>query len=434
MKAVVCKFGGSSVADAERIRNILSVVQLDPRRRFVVVSAPGKRSKADKKITDLLYLSHELAGQDLDIDGPFTLIRERYLHIARYLDVGLDMGKLLADLDKQIRSGVSPDFVASRGEYLCARIVADFLKGQFVEAAEHITIDAAGLVMEGSYKSLAAALGGEGIYVIPGFYGASPAGEVRTFSRGGSDITGAIVARAVGAAVYENWTDVSGFLMSDPNIVVNPKPMRTVTYREIRELAYMGANVFHEEAIFPVSRERIPINIRNTHYPSDPGTLIVHHRDTKDRVVVGIAGKTGFSIIFVEKLLMNRQLGFGRRLFSILEAHGISFEHAPSGIDTMSVIVADNQLKGKKEGVLEDIKKQLEPDRVDITSGFALIATVGEGMAYRPGIAARLCTALANAGINIRVIDQGSSEINIIVGVETADFENAVRAIYQAFC
>jgi len=434
MKAVVCKFGGSSVADAERIRNILSVVQLDPRRRFVVVSAPGKRSKADKKITDLLYLSHELAGQDLDIDGPFTLIRERYLQIARDLDVGLDMGKLLADLDKQIRSGVSPDFVASRGEYLCARIVADFFEGQFVEAAEHITIDGAGLVMEGSYKSLAAALGGEGIYVIPGFYGASPAGEVRTFSRGGSDITGAIVARAVGAAVYENWTDVSGFLMSDPNIVVNPKPMRTVTYREIRELAYMGANVFHEEAIFPVSRERIPINIRNTHYPSDPGTLIVHHRDTKDRVVVGIAGKTGFSIIFVEKLLMNRQLGFGRRLFSILEAHGISFEHAPSGIDTMSVIVADNQLKGKKEGVLEDIKKQLEPDRVDITSGFALIATVGEGMAYRPGIAARLCTALANAGINIRVIDQGSSEINIIVGVETADFENAVRAIYQAFC
>jgi aspartate kinase len=434
MKAVVCKFGGSSVADAERIRNILSVVRLDPRRRFVVVSAPGKRSKADKKITDLLYLSHELAGQDLDIDGPFTLIRERYLQIARDLDVGLDMGKLLADLDKQIRSGVSPDFVASRGEYLCARIVADFFEGQFVEAADHITIDGAGLVMEGSYKSLAAALGGEGIYVIPGFYGASPAGEVRTFSRGGSDITGAIVARAVGAAVYENWTDVSGFLMSDPNIVVNPKPMRTVTYREIRELAYMGANVFHEEAIFPVSRERIPINIRNTHYPSDPGTLIVHHRDTKDRVVVGIAGKTGFSIIFVEKLLMNRQLGFGRRLFSILEAHGISFEHTPSGIDTMSVIVADNQLKGKKEGVLEDIKKQLEPDRVDITSGFALIATVGEGMAYRPGIAARLCTALANAGINIRVIDQGSSEINIIVGVETADFENAVRAIYQAFC
>jgi aspartate kinase len=434
MEAVVCKFGGSSVADAERIRNILSVVQLDPRRRFVVVSAPGKRSKADKKITDLLYLCHNLAGQDLDIEEPFHLIRERYLEIARDLEVGLDVEKLLGDLDKEIRAGASPDFVASRGEYLCARIVADFLQGQFVEAADHITIDGEGLVMEGSYKKLAAALSGEGIYVIPGFYGASPEGEVRTFSRGGSDITGAITARAVGAVVYENWTDVSGFLMSDPNLVVNPKPMRTVTYREIRELAYMGANVFHEDAIFPVSRERIPINIRNIHYPKDPGTVIVDQRDTKDRVVVGIAGKTGFSIIFVEKLLMNRQVGFGRRLFSILEAYGISFEHAPSGIDTMSIVVADSQLKGKKERVLEDIKKQLEPDRVDISSGFALIATVGEGMAYRPGIAARLFAALANAGINIRVIDQGSSEINIIVGVETADFENAVRAIYQAFC
>ena len=344
------------------------------------------------------------------------------------------MEKLLADLDREIRSGVSRDFVASRGEHLCARIVADFFQGQFVEAADHIIINGEGFVMETSYGSLAAALGGEGLYVIPGFYGASPEGEVRTFSRGGSDISGAIVARAVGAAVYENWTDVSGFLMSDPNLVVNPKPMRTVTYREIRELAYMGANVFHEEAIFPVSREKIPINIRNTHYPTDPGTMIVHHRDTKDRVVVGIAGKTGFTIIFVEKLLMNRQIGFGRRLFSVLEAHGISFEHAPSGIDTMSVIIADSQLKGKKDRVLEDIKRQLEPDRVEMISGFAMIATVGEGMAYRPGIAARLFTALANAGISIRVIDQGSSEINIIIGVETADFENAVRAIYQAFC
>jgi aspartate kinase len=434
MEAVVCKFGGSSVADAERIRNILSVVQLDPRRRYVVVSAPGKRNKSDKKITDLLYLCHELAEEQLDIDEPFHLIRERYLEIARDLEVGLDVARLLAELDREIRSGASRDFVASRGEHLCARIVADFFQGQFVDTADHIIINGEGFIIEKSYGNLAAALSGKGLYVIPGFYGASPEGEVTTFSRGGSDITGAIVARAVGAVVYENWTDVSGFLMSDPEIVVNPKPMRTVTYREIRELAYMGANVFHEEAIFPVSREKIPINIRNTHYPTDPGTMIVHHRDTKDRVVVGIAGKTGFTIIFVEKLLMNREVGFGRRLFSILEAHGISFEHAPSGIDTMSVIISDSQLKGKKDRVLEDIKKQLEPDRVEMISGFALIATVGEGMAYRPGIAARLFSSLANAGISIRVIDQGSSEINIIIGVETADFENAVRAIYQAFC
>ena len=434
MDAVVCKFGGSSVADAERIRNIQAVVRLDPRRRFIVVSAPGKRNKTDKKITDLLYLCHELADQGLDIDEPFHLILERYIEISGDLEVSLDITKLLADLDEQIRAGASRDFVASRGEFLCAQIVAAFFQGTFIEAADHITINGEGLVEERSYKNLSSALSADGIYVIPGFYGSTPEGEVKTFSRGGSDITGAIVARAVQASAYENWTDVSGFLMSDPNIVVNPKPMRTVTYREIRELAYMGANVFHEEAIFPVSREKIPINIRNTHYPKDPGTMIVAERDTKDRVVVGIAGKTGFSIIFVEKLLMNKQVGFGRRLFSILEAHGISFEHAPSGIDTMSIIVSDGQLKEKTQRVLEDIRKQLGPDRVDISSGFALIATVGEGMAYHPGIAARLFTALANAGINIRIIDQGSSEINIIVGVETADFENAVQAIYQAFC
>ena len=434
MEAVVCKFGGSSITDAEGIRNILSVVELDPRRRFIVVSAPGRRSKTDKKITDLLYLCHELAGQDLDIGEPFHLIRERYLQIAGELGIGLDVGKLLSDLDEQIRAGAPRDFVASRGEHLCARIVADFLGARFVEAADHITIVAEGSVAEGSCESLRSALSGEGLYVIPGFYGSGTDGQIRTFSRGGSDITGAIAARAVGAVVYENWTNAPGFFMSDPNIVVNPKPMRTVTYREVRELAYIGANVFHEEAISPVSRERIPINIRNIHYPNDPGTMIVHHRDTKDRAVVGIAGKRGFSIIRVEKLLGNRQVGFARRLFSILEEHGISFELAPSGIDTMSVVVSDQRLKGRAERIVEEIRRQLEPDRVEITSGFSLIATVGEGMAYRPGIAARLFTALANEGINVRFIDQDSSEINILVGVETADFENAVRAIYQAFC
>ena len=247
-------------------------------------------------------------------------------------------------------------------------------------------------------------------------------------------ITGAIVARAVGAKVYENWTDVSGFLMIDPRILKNPKPMRTVTYREIRELAYMGANVFHEEAIFPVYKDRIPINIRNTNRPDDPGTTIVERRDMKDGIVVGIAGRVGFTIIFVEKLLMNREVGFGRRLFGILESHGVSFEHAPSGIDTMSVIVSDEQLKGKTQAIVGDIKRELVTDRVEVMTGFALIATVGEGMAYHPGIASRLFGALAAEGINIRIIDQGSSEINIIVGVEAKDYEKAVRAIYGAFC
>jgi aspartate kinase len=435
MEAVVCKFGGPSLADAERIRNVRDILRLDPRRRFVVVSAPGKRDRGDRnKITDLLYLCHNLAGQGLDIGEPFKLIRDSYLEIAAGLEVDLDVEGLLAELERRIREGASQDFVASRGEYLCARIVADFFGARFVEAADCVAIDEEGSVEERSYQSLAAALSGEGLFVIPGFYGAGPDGQIKTFSRGGADITGAIVARAVGAAVYENWTDVPGFFMSDPNIVVNPKPIRYVTYREIRELTYIGVNVFHEDAIFPVSRERIPINIRNIRYPKDPGTMIGQQRDTKDRMVVGVAGKKGYSILFVEKLLMNREVGFGRRLFGILEAHGISFEHAPTGIDNISVLINDNQLGGKAERVLEDVRKQLEPDRAEISSGFALIATVGEGMAYRPGVAARLFTALANEGINIRLIDQSSSETSIIVGVETADFDNALRAIYQAFC
>jgi len=434
METVVCKFGGSSVADAEQIRRIKSIVQMDPRRRFVVVSAPGKRKKEDKKITDLLYLCQELAEQELDLDEPFHLIRERFLQIATDLGSALDVEGLIGEIEKQIRCGATRDFVASRGEFLCAQIVADFLGATFLDSADLIILNGEGMIEESSYDRLASAFGPDSIYVVPGFYGSTADGEIKTFSRGGSDITGAIVARAVKASVYENWTDVSGFLMSDPNIVANPKPMRTVTYREIRELAYMGANVFHEEAIFPVARDRIPINIRNTNYPKDLGTMIVHERDTKDRVVVGIAGRTGFTIIFVEKLLMNKEVGFGRRLFGILEAHGVSFEHAPSGIDTMSVIISDEQLKGKTHGILEDIRKQLNPSKLEMMSGFALIAMVGEGMAYRPGIAARLFSALANAGINIRVIDQGSSEINIIVGVESADYNNAVRSIYEAFC
>jgi aspartate kinase len=430
----VCKFGGTSVADAAQIRKIEKIIRDDPARRYIVVSAPGKRDKHDKKITDLLYLCHELADQELDIGEPFHLIRQRFVEIARELGVRFDVGAVLAKIEAQIQAKASRDFAASRGEYLCARIVADYFGARFVDMADCIRIDAEGRVDESTYPKLSAALAGDSLFVVPGFYGSMADGEVKTFSRGGSDITGAIVARAVSAGVYENWTDVSGFLMTDPRIVEHPKPMRVVTYREIRELAYMGANVFHEEAIFPVYRVNIPINIRNTNSPEDPGTTIVKTRDTKDGVVVGIAGRVGFTIIFVEKLLMNREVGFGRRLFGILESHGVSFEHAPSGIDTMSVIIADEQLKGKIQAIVDDIKTQLLADRVDVMSGFALIATVGEGMAYHPGIASRLFGALAAQNINIRVIDQGSSEINIIVGVEAKDYQKAVEAIYRAFC
>jgi len=434
VEKIVCKFGGTSVADAAQIRKMEAIIRQDPGRRYVVVSAPGKRHKHDQKITDLLYLCHELAHQELDIAEPFHLIRERFLEIGRELGVRLDVAAVLEEIEARIRGKATRDFVASRGEYVCARIVADHLGARFVDMAEYIRIDAEGRVDEATYPGLSAALAGEGMFVVPGFYGSTPDGEIKTFSRGGSDITGAIVARAVTAKVYENWTDVSGFLMIDPRILKNPKPMRKVTYREIRELAYMGAKVFHEEAIFPLYQVNIPINIRNTNAPADPGTTIAKTRDMKDGVVVGIAGRVGFTIIFVEKLLMNREVGFGRRLFGILESHGVSFEHAPSGIDTMSVIIADEQLKGKTRAIVEDIKRELLADRVEVMSGFALIATVGEGMAYHPGIAARLFGALAAEGINIRIIDQGSSEINIIVGVEAKDYQKAVKAIYGAFC
>ncbi len=435
MGAIVCKFGGSSVAGAEQVRRIERIIRADPRRRFVVVSAPGKRDKSDKKITDLLYLCQELAEQDLDVDEPFHLIRERYRELAAGLEVKSDVGGWLEEVHRAILAKASRDYVASRGEYLCARLLADYLGAGFVDTAGLVRIRDDGRVEEATYGLLGGALDREGFYVIPGFYGSDAEGQVRTFSRGGSDITGAIVARAVGAEVYENWTDVSGFLMTDPRIVANPRPMRQVTYREIRELAYMGANVFHEEAIFPVYGANIPINIRNTNAPDDPGTLIVQRRDVAHSgVVVGIAGRTGFSLILIEKMLMNRELGFGRRLFGILEAHGVSFEHAPSGIDTMSVIVRDDQLKGKKQTVLDEIRAALNPDSVAIQEGLALIAMVGEGMAYQVGIAARLFTALAEAGVNVRIIDQGSSEINIIVGVEERDFAAALSAIYQAFC
>ncbi len=434
MGSVVCKFGGSSVADADQIKKIGSIIRSDTNRRFIVVSAPGKRHKDDQKITDLLYLCHELAAQGLDISEPFHIVRERYLEIACGLKNSLDMQALLKKVEQRIISGASMDYVASRGEHLCALLLADYLGAAFIDAAEVIKFLNNSRVDDITYTLLKERLGEEGLYVIPGFYGSTEKNEIRTFSRGGSDITGAIVAKAVSAKVYENWTDVSGFLMSDPRIVSNPKPMREVTYREIRELAYMGANVFHEEAIFPVHGLNIPINIRNTNSPDDPGTMIVDKRDTGGGIVVGIVGKTNFSLIFIEKLLMNRELGFGRRLFEILESHGISFEHAPSGIDTMSVIVRDDQLKGKKRVLIEDLKKILNADRVEIENGFALITTVGEGMAYRPGIAARLFTALAEVNVNIRIIDQGSSEINIIVGVEAKDYERALNAIYQAFC
>ncbi len=440
MSVKVCKFGGTSLADVDQIRKVLQIVRADPQRRYIVPSAPGKRSDHDQKVTDLLYLCHAHAQQQIPFDDVFKLITDRFEQIAAGLGLDLDLGSQLEQVKHRIADEAandgSPDYAASRGEYFSGLILAELLGYEFVDPAELIFFDPHGRLDEQrTYSTVAQRLGATQQAVVPGFYGSTPDGRIKTFSRGGTDITGAIVARGVGAGLYENWTDVPGLLMTDPCVVENPRTIDVITYRELRELAYMGATILHDEAIFPVKQAGIRVQIRNTNRPDDPGTLIVSetapiaHAGT----ISGIAGRKDFTVIALEKALMNAQVGFGRRLLSVFEDHGVSYEHTPSGIDTMSVVVADAQLEGKLDKVLEAIRVECEPDSLEIYPNMALIATVGRGMAYPPGIAARVFDALANAGVNIRMIDQGSSEINIIVGVETTDFETAVRAIYHAF-
>lgn len=429
---IVAKFGGTSVASAEQIKKLAAIVKENPRRRYVVVSAPGKRTPDDKKVTDLLYLCHHVASEGVDVGPTFALIRERYEEIARDLGVS-DITASLDEVEQEIRNGATEDWIASRGEYLHARLIASYLDARFIDAADCIRFGPDGLLDPRSYPLTNKRLQGEGLFVLPGFYGLNVEGKVKTFSRGGSDVTGAIVARALDAAVYENWTDVSGLLMADPRIVEQPKPIREVTYRELRELSYMGANVLHDEAVFPVREANIPILIKNTNRPEDPGTRIVQEREGDENVIIGIAGRKGFTTLFVEKALMNTERGFGRKFLEILEHHGIRWEHAPTSIDSMSVICTTEEMEDNEVQVLDQIQRVLDPDRVDILRDLALIATVGIGMSHHVGIAGRLFTALADAGINVRMINQGASEINIIVGVEAPDFEAAVRTIYEAF-
>ena len=438
---IVVKFGGTSLADATQIRKVRSIVRADARRRFVVVSAPGKRSKDDLKITDLLLTCWHLAAQKLDFSQPLGLIRDRYDSIADELGVArlqLPLDEAATELSKLAQSDSSSlatrDWMAARGEFCLALLVADFLGAEFVPSGECIRFDSEGQLDPISYDNLAARLSDDSTtYVIPGFYGRDRQGKIKTFPRGGSDITGAVVARAVGASVYQNWTDVSGLLMADPRVVENPKPIAEVTYRELRELAYMGAQVLHEETIFPASEASIPIHIKNTNAPDDLGTRIVGSRDATSGQIIGIAGRKGFSTIFIEKAMMNQSRGFGRRVLEILERHGVSFEHMPSAIDSMSVVVSDEQLGGHEGAILKDLSRTLEPDRIELLPKMALLATVGEGMAHRVGVAGALFDALREAKVNVRMISQGASEINIIVGVDESDYERAMEAIYRAF-
>ena len=432
----VAKFGGTSLADADQLRKVRSIVRADPERRYVVPSAPGKRTSADRKITDLLYLCHTHVSQNVPFEEVYGIISERYLEIVRDLNLKLDLRPHLAEIKKKVSEGATADYTASRGEFLNGLVVAELLGYEFVDPCDIIFFDDRGrLDAVKTQEATSRRLKNVERAVIPGFYGSSRDGKVKTFSRGGSDITGAIIARGAGADIYENWTDVSGLLMADPNIVKNPKPIDTVTYRELRELAYMGANVLHDEAVFPVREAGIPVRIKNTYRPDDPGTLILQDADpiTHTGTITGIAGKKGFTVIVIEKALMNKELGYGRRILSVLEVNGISFEHMPSGIDTISLVISDQQLDKKLDKVIREIKAECAPDSVEVFPNMALVATVGRGMAHTPGIAAKLFTALGNEKTNVRMIDQGSSEINIIVGVENEDLERAVRAIYSAF-
>lgn len=432
MSSITCKFGGTSLADAGNIRQAEQIIRSDARRRFIVPSAPGKRHAEDKKITDLLYAWHSLILQDVDAPKPAQIIADRFEELARELGADLDVGSLLDEIAAQAAVEKTADFMASRGEYLNGRLMATLLDATFVDPAECIKFDTEGKLDPATYDLLGARLRGDGLFVIPGFYGSMPDGSVKTFSRGGSDITGAIVARASQSELYENWTDVSGFRMADPSVVPGAKRIEEITYKELRELAYMGARVLHDEAIFPVLEAGIPINIRNTNKPGSDGTMILPSRVSTE-AVCGIAGRKGFTMINIEKTLMNHERGFGRKVLGIIEEYGISFEHMPSGIDTLSIIVADEELANHAKAIVEDMERICRPDRISIASGLALIATVGQGMNHHLGVAARLCGALADAKINIRVIDQGSSEMNIIVGVEDSDLEKAIRAIYDAF-
>ena len=432
----VVKFGGSSLADANQFRRVANIVKADPNRRYVVASAPGKRFSADIKVTDMLYRCYEMAHNHEDITEYFEQIKERYNSIIRDLGLDFDISGELEYIRNGIQHYTGRDFAASRGEYLNSLILAKYLGFAFIDAESVICFKENGTYdEENTDRLMRAELQKHPYAVIPGFYGVMPNGTIKTFSRGGSDSTGSIGARAAEAELYENWTDVSGFLMTDPRIVNNPRPIRTVTYRELRELSYMGATVLHEDAIFPVRNAGIPINIRNTNDPDAPGTMIVSTSNDydADTVITGIAGKKGLSVITIEKDMMNAEVGFGRRVLDVLEDHDISFEHLPSGVDTMSVIVHTADLDEHREKVIASLNKRVRPDSIVCEDGLALLAVVGRGMVKAKGTAARVFYAISNADVNIRMIDQGSSELNIIVGVDESDLEKALNAIYSEF-
>lgn len=431
----VVKFGGSSLASAEQFKKVKNIIMADDSRKFVVPSAPGKRFSDDTKVTDLLYQCYSAAVKGKDYKPILEKIKERYNEIISTLSLTISLDKEFETMEACFIGRAGRDYAASRGEYLNGMLLANYLGFDFIDAAEVIYFDDNGnFDAERTNEILSEKCKQCEYAVIPGFYGSMPNDTIKTFSRGGSDVTGSIVAKAVKADLYENWTDVSGFLVADPRVVKNPEVIKTITYKELRELSYMGATVLHEDAIFPVRKEGIPINIKNTNAPDDEGTMIVESTSKKpDYTITGIAGKRGFTTVSIEKDMMNMELGFGRRVLEVFEKNGISFEHMPSGIDTMSVIIQQSEFEEKEQEVLAGIHRNTHPDSVEIESDIALIAVVGRGMKATRGTAGRIFSALAHAHVNVKMIDQGSSELNIIIGVKDEDFEKALNAIYDIF-
>ena len=434
MKKVV-KFGGSSLASAAQFKKVGDIIRADKQRAYVVPSAPGKRFNEDTKVTDMLYGCYALAEADKDFAKELEAIHDRYKEIIDGLKLDLSMDAEFAAIAENFKAKAGKDYAASRGEYLNGIIMAAYLGFEFVDAAKVIRFtDNGEFDAETTHEIMSKYLSQFSRAVVPGFYGAYEDGRIKTFSRGGSDITGAIVAKAIRADVYENWTDVSGVLTADPRIVKNPAPISVITYKELRELAYMGASVLHEDAIFPVRQENIPINIKNTNAPDDAGTWIVGSTCQKSQyIITGIAGKKGFCAVNIEKDMMNSEIGFGRKVLQAFEDYGISFEHIPSGIDTMTVFVHQSEFEEKEQAVIAGIHQAVQPDSIELESDLALIAVVGRGMRAKRGTSGRVFSALAHAHVNVKMIDQGSSELNIVVGVRNHDFENAIRAIYDIF-
>lgn len=434
MKKVV-KFGGSSLADAGQFKKVGDIIRSDENRIYVIPSAPGKRFDGDIKVTDMLLELYRMAAEGEAIDGQLAAIKARYDEIIQGLALDFSLDDEFEEIERIMKTEPAMDYAASRGEYLNGKIMAKYLDFEFIDPFEVIFFNDEGNL--NSYKTdkvLSARLAKTPRAVVPGFYGQGKDGKVKTFSRGGSDITGSVVASAARVDIYENWTDVSGFLVADPRIVKDPVAIHTITYRELRELSYMGATVLHEDAIFPVRSRGIPINIRNTNKPEDEGTWIVESTATKPKyTITGVAGKKGFCAVLITKALMNAEIGFGRKVLQAFEENDISFEHMPSGIDTMTVVVHESEFIHKEQRVVSAIHRLSQPDSVEIESDLALVAVVGRGMRSVQGTAARIFSALAHAKVNIRMIDQGSSELNIIIGVANEDFETAIKAIYDIF-